>query len=109
MAEYQIESSLHHEKSGRCKQQKNLLRLRDRFVAPEVPIACEYREPESNHGYNAGNESDNSNPPGETVSVSHVFLRATCRERYSPGRSRCSRVVWPLRELGYWPSRTRWP
>ena len=55
MAEYQIKSSLHHEKNRRCQQQENLLRLRDRFVAPEIPIAGEYRESESNHGYSTGN------------------------------------------------------
>jgi hypothetical protein len=64
MAEYQIKRSLHRGKSRRCHQQENLLRLRDRCVAPEIPIASEYREPESNHGYNTGNQSDNSNTPG---------------------------------------------
>jgi hypothetical protein len=55
MTEYQIERSLHREKSRRCNQQENLLRLRDRLVAPEILIAGEYREPESNLGYNTGN------------------------------------------------------
>jgi len=55
MAEYQIKRSLHDEKNRRCKQQENLLRLCDRLVAPEIPITGEYREPESNHGDNAGN------------------------------------------------------
>jgi hypothetical protein len=55
MAEYQIKRSLHHEKNRRCQQQENLLPLRDRLVAPEIPIASEYREPESNHCYNTGN------------------------------------------------------
>ena len=64
MAEYQIKRSLHNEKNRRCQQQENLLRLRDRFVAPEIPIAGEYREPESNHGYTTGSQSDNSNTPG---------------------------------------------
>ena len=85
MAEYQVKGSLHHEKNRRCQQQENLLRLRDRFVAPEISIAGEYREPESHHGYNAGNQSDNSNTPGYTVSVSHAFLQATCPEHYSRG------------------------
>jgi hypothetical protein len=54
MAEHQKKRSLHHEKNRRCKQQENLLRLRDRLVATEIPIAGEYCEPESNHGYKAG-------------------------------------------------------
>src|SRR3954452_23264136 len=107
MAEYQVERSLHHEKSRRCKQQENLLRLRDRVVAPEIPIAGEYREPESNHGYSTGNESDNSNAPGNGGFVSHAFLRATCLEHCSRGQSPCNRVAWPLHELGRSQSRTR--
>jgi hypothetical protein len=54
-AEYQIKRSLHNEKNRRCQQQENLLWVRDRLVAPEIPIAVENREPESNHGYNTGN------------------------------------------------------
>jgi hypothetical protein len=55
MAEYQKKRSLHDEENRCCQQQENLLRLRDRLVAPEIPIARDYREPESNHGYNTGN------------------------------------------------------
>jgi hypothetical protein len=55
MAEYQIKGSLHDEENRRCQQQENLLRLRDRFVAPEIPIVGEYCERESNHGNSTGN------------------------------------------------------